>query len=76
MDDWCIQRTMGKDLTYIIDIYKDTARIYAQRPKRTTIGCCVLRGRWARSFADMVTQNEFLTYCKVAEGSRDTEMNI
>lgn len=73
MDDWCIQRIMGKDLTYIIDIYKDTARIYAQRPKRTKIGCCVLNGKWARSFADMVTQNEFLAYCEVAEGNRDIE---
>jgi hypothetical protein len=65
MDKWCVRRTVDKDLTYVIDIESNSVRIYAMRPKKTKVGCFVLRGKWANSFAHLLSQNEFLTYSDI-----------
>lgn len=79
MENWCTQRTINKELSYVMDLGEDIARIYTVRAKRAKVGCCILSGKWARSFAEMLTMNEFMEYSSlvfdvdVGEGVNDKE---
>ena len=47
------QRTVNKELTYVMDIGEDIGAHIYDAQKKTKVGCCVLRGKWARSFAEI-----------------------